>query len=90
MRPSLTKAQRREWNALRDTIGRNLHYYRRLRRMSLTACARRIAISPDILDDYEMGKRSITVLHLLRLAYVLDAPFEQLLKRTNREIHDAA
>lgn len=58
MRPALSKTQRQEWNALRKTIGTNMQRYRHQRRLSLAHCARKMAISPDILDDYELGKRS--------------------------------
>lgn len=79
MRPALSKAQRQEWNTLRKTIGTNMQRYRHQRGLSLAYCARKMAISPDILDDYELGKRSITVLHLLRFAHAVETPFMELL-----------
>jgi transcriptional regulator with XRE-family HTH domain len=64
---------------LRLTIGQNIHALRRKDGITLKKLALTSHLSPDIIDRVELGKGEIDLIHVARLALVLQTDILSLL-----------
>ncbi len=74
------KRLRAQTTKLRRRIGRNILQARQEKGMTLKRLAERAALTPENLDKMEMGQGIIELYYLVRIAYLLDKEFIDLLK----------
>ncbi len=77
---------RKQLRNLRKVIGINIRFYRHDRKMLLQDLACRAGIRLDRLDRYEMGKDSLNLEELARLANALDTELTRFFTK-QREIN---
>lgn len=65
--------------SLRRQIGENIHIIRKQRKIPLKKLSRLSQLNADIIDQLEIGKGELNLMHLIRLAIALKVDVTMLL-----------
>ena len=76
----LSKNESTELRNLRKRIGSNIHTIRVRKKLTLKKLSRLSGISIVILDNYEMGKREISMPILIKIKNVLKVSIKMLIE----------
>ncbi len=65
---------------MRRVIGHNIHHSRVKRQLSLQKLSRLTGVPEERLDQYELGKGTILIEHMLKIACALEVPAPDLMR----------
>ncbi len=66
--------------------GDNIHYFRKAKKLSQMNLAEMVGVSPRTINNWEQGHKSFSVIHLVRLSYVLGVKTDDILCSTAEDV----
>lgn len=66
--------------------GDNIHYFRKAKNLSQMNLAEMVGVSPRTISNWEQGRKSFSVIHLVKLSYVLGVKTDDILCSTAEDV----